>query len=246
MRLLFLPRTTARGLTLTKWQRRVCLTVAGTVALAVVGTTCAPPTLEPDPRLLEAIAWYTGLAGRVDDARAHALLDEAAADRGALSLMWLARVHSRGRMGFEEDQALARLLAESVIDEVARAADAGQLEAVFLMGTANDEGLGREEDPVLATEWHRRAAEGGHALGQHNLGNAYAQGRGVEADDSLAVFWWRKAAERGDAITQLRLGEAYEAGRGVPRNDSLAAMWFTRAAESGNQTAATARLRGVS
>lgn len=206
-------------------------------AWILVATGCVATPKDPDPILLEAIDWYTGVAGAVDDERARELLEEAAAGEGPLAVMWLARVHSTGRMGFPRDEERARGLARTVIRDVQRAAESGILEAVFLMGTAYAEGLGKPVDPVLAASWHRRAAERGHVLGAHNLGNAYASGRGVEEDPAQAVEWWTLAAEAGDAIPQLRLGEAYEAGRGVAPDPERAREWYERAAAAGNRQA---------
>ena len=210
--------------------------------IACTGPSAWPPA-EPDPLLTEAIDWYTGVAGSVDDQRARELLEQAAADKDPLSMMWMARVHSTGRMGFARDTARARTLARGVIDEVERAADAGVLEAVFLMGTAYDEGLGKEPDAASAFQWHLRAAEEGHVLGQHNVGNQYQQGRGVDQDPAAAVHWWRLAAERGDAITQLRLGEAYERGFGIPQDLEAATRWYASAANAGNRQAADSLVR---
>ncbi|MYA64228.1 MAG: sel1 repeat family protein [Gemmatimonadetes bacterium] len=223
--------------------RRAHFTVRNTppdhfiAAWIIVATGCVATPKDPDPTLLEAIDWYTGVAGTVDDQRARALLEEAAAAEGPLSVMWLARVHSTGRMGFPRDEERARDLAESVIRDVQRAAESGVLEAVFRMGTAYDEGLGKPVDAVLAASWHRRAAERGHVLAAHNPGNAYSAGRGVEEDPAQAVEWWTRAAEEGDAIPQLRLGEAYEAGRGVARDLERAREWYERAAAAGNRQA---------
>lgn len=218
-------------------------TVAGTVLLSCMGATARLPAAQPSSLLTEAIAWYTGTAGRVDDARAHALLLEAVKLDDPLARMWLARCHSRGRMGFVADQPKARALAQPEIATIDKMARAGVLEAVFLMATAYDEGLGRAEDPALAAEWLRRAAASGHTLAQHNLGNAYAAGRGVERNDRLAVEWWLKAAAAGDAIPQLRLGEAYEAGRGVTRDLAAARHWYGEAARRGNAAAQQALQR---
>ena len=198
---------------------------------------CVPAPAEPHPALVEAIEHYTGVAGAVDDVRARELLEEAAASGDPLAAMWTARVHSTGRMGFPRDEERAREIAAGVIRRVQRAAESGILEAVFLMGTAYDEGLGRPVDPVLAALWHRRAAERGHVLGAHVLGNQYSEGRGVEEDPARAVEWWTEAAERGDAITQLRLGESYETGRGVARDPDAARAWYGRAAAAGNAQA---------
>ena len=193
-----------------------------------------------DTRLLEAIDLYTGVTGRVDDARAHDLLLAAAEDRDdALSQMWMARVLSRGRMGFERDEPRAREIADLFIASVRALAARGDIEAIFLMGTAYDEGLGVEVDYPEAVRWYRLAGEREHVLGMHNLGNVYRDGRGVEVDHVAAAQWWLRAARVGDAITQLRLGEAYEAGRGAAQNLDEAISWYeTTAAEALN------RLRG--
>ena len=211
-----------------------------TTACCLVVIGCVATPQEPGPALLEAIDWYTGVAGTVDDDRARELLEEAVEDGGPLAVMWLARVYSTGRMGFPRDEERARDLARTVIRDTQRAAESGVLEAVFLMGTAYDEGLGKPVDPVMAAAWHRRAAERGHVLGAHVLGNAYSSGRGVEEDHGLAVRWWTQAAEEGDAIPQLRLGEAYEAGRGVEPDLERAREWYERAAAAGNQRARAA------
>jgi TPR repeat protein len=218
---------------------------AALLASAVAGPQAL--SAQASPVLLEAIEWYTGVAGRVDDERAHTLLLDAVARDEPLARMWLARSHSRGRMGFDADVSKAQALAAEEIDVVERLAGEGVLEAVFLMATAFDEGLGRTEDPAEAAVWLRRAAERGHVLAQHNLGNAHAAGRGVEQSDRLAVEWWLKAAAAGDAIPQLRLGEAYEAGRGVTRDMASACHWYGEAARRGNGAALKAldRLDGT-
>lgn len=207
------------------------------LALLLPTAACVPAPAEPRPALVEAIDHYTGVAGAVDDGRARELLEQAAATGDPLALMWRARVHSTGRMGYPRDEERAREIAAGAIRKVQRAAESGVIEAVFLMGTAYDEGLGKPVDPVLAASWHRRAAERGHVLGAHNLGNAYTEGRGVGEDPAQAVEWWTRAAERGDAITRLRLGEAYEAGRGVARDPDAAREWYGKAAAAGNAQA---------
>ena len=193
-----------------------------------------------DTRLVEAIGWYTGTRGLVDDARARLLVETTAFEGNVLARMWLARMYSRGRMGYPRDDVKARAIAEQLIDAVQRQAAAGTVEAVFLMGSAHDEGLGVAEDPEAAVAWFSKAAAAGHTLGEHNLGNAYAAGRGVAADPVRAVEWWLKAAAKGDAVPQLRLGEAYEAGRGVAKNLDEARRWYGAAATRGNADAAAA------
>lgn len=214
-------------------------------AVCLIGSSLATVTLQAqaastaaDARLLEAIDWYTGAAGHVDDRRARQLL-LAVADDGsdALAQMWLARVYSRGRMGFDRDEARAKEIAGRVVDQIRALAAAGDVEATFLMGTVHDEGLGAEVDEQEAARWYRRAAARDHVLGVHNLGNLFLAGRGVPQSDSSAVMWWLRAARAGDAITQLRVGESYEQGRGVMRDRGQAMAWYGRAAVAGNAQA---------
>ena len=223
--------------------------IAQLTALALV--LCMPtpsaqapaPATAVDPRLTEAIGWYTGTAGRMDDARAHARLLEAAADEDPISQMWLARCYSRGRMQFERDEAKARAISGEVRREVARLAAANVAEAAFLMGTVYDEGLSVDADPPLAAAWFHRAADMGHLLAEHNLGNAYAAGRGVPQSAAMAVYWWRRPAAAGDVVPQFRLAQMYEGGRGVERDPRQAVEWYRRAAERGYAAAREALKR---
>ena len=215
-------------------------------AIMCLGTLLAATPLSGqvvDPNLEESIRWYTGVAGRVDNARAKTLLLAAAEDRDPISQMWVARVYSRGRMGFEADEEQARSIAREVIDAIERLASERVAEAVFLMGTAYDEGLGKTPDVETAVGWYRRAADLGHVLARHNLGNVYFEGRGVPQNDSLAVHWWTMAARQGDAIPQLRLGTMYEQGRGVSRDVQEAKRWYERSAARGNADAREALQR---
>lgn len=223
------------------------LTVLLSAAPLTVLLTAAPLTAQPgqattaDARLVEAIEWYTGVTGRVDDARALALLTEAASDpANVLATMWTARIASRGRMGVARDEALARNIATTVIDRVRSLAARGDPEALFLMGTAYDEGLALDVDYPEALRWYSRAAARGHVLAAHNVGNMYRDGRGVDVDAEAAVRWWLRAARDGDVIPALRLGEAFEAGWGVSPNLDSARFWYGRAAAAGNAAAAGA------
>ena len=210
--------------------------VAGVALLVLLPGDAAaqPPT---DTRVVEAVGWYTGTAGRVDDPKARALIDAAATSGDVLAQMWVARAWSRGRLGYPRDDARARAIADQLVGAVRRQADLGAVEALFLMGTAHDEGLGVAEDPAVAVTWFQKAAAAGHTLAEHSIGNAYAAGRGVAADPAAAVTWWTRAALKGDAVPQLRLGEAYERGTGVAADRAQARRWYADAAARGNAAA---------
>jgi class 3 adenylate cyclase len=100
-----------------------------------------------------------------------------------------------------------------------KAADAGNPQAMVLMGTFYAQGLGGPRSDSDAVSMFRRAAELGDARGMYNLGLMYEAGRGVPAGAvDQASDWYAKAANRGDGDAAYRLGLMYEQGRGVPRN----------------------------
>jgi len=193
-----------------------------------------------DSSLIESIRWYTGETGTVDDERAKQLLELAADDGDTLSVMWIARVYSTGRMGYPSNKSRAQTIASSVIGDVEAMADAGVSEAQFLIGAAYAEALGKDRNDSMAADWYRRAADNGHVLAAHNLGNSHFSGTGVPQDDALAVVWWTQAAQAGDAIVQYRLGQMYEQGRGVELDLEKAVSWYQDSARRGNSNAETA------
>lgn len=225
--------------------------LSATVLASAMATTPVAARAQIPPRLpagvettatvdlLRAIDLYTGVAGRVDDEEARRLLEGAAADRGdVLARMWIARVHSRGRMTFPRDEARALALGAELLPTIRDLAAAGDVEAAFLMGTAYDEGLGVGVDYLEAMRWYSRAAHRGHVLAVHNIGNMYRDGRGVDENPPAAIRWWLRAARAGDAIPALRLGEAFERGWGVEASSEHARFWYAQAAERGNEAAA--------
>ena len=199
--------------------------------LLTVTSCIAIPSLNAD--LTEAIGWYTGAVGYVDNARARGFLERAASSEDPLAIMWIARVHSTGRMGFTQDRNLAEQVASSVIQDVERLANEDVAEACFLMGTAFAEGLGKTVNPLAAARWYERAALLGNMLAQHNMGNIYASGTGVPQNDSLAVSWWLQAAEQGDAIPQFRLAVMFEQGLGIDLDIEQAIRWYEESARRG-------------
>ena len=82
--------------------------------------------------LYTSINYYTGEAGVVDDLIARQHLEIAILERDTLALMWLARVYSTGRMSFPKDSKRASSIARLVIDDVAKRAETGEPEALFL------------------------------------------------------------------------------------------------------------------
>ena len=187
--------------------------------------------------LQEAIGWYAPQNGQTDYARARRLFAQAAQSGHPLAVMWLARSYVAGRVGFAKDVERAQELARRVIQEIRRLARNGDREALFLLGSAYDEGLAVTQDNEQAVSWYRKAADQGHAIAQSNLGWMYDKGHGVAQSDREAVKWYRKAADQGYANGQKNLGTMYHSGRGVAQSDREAVKWYRKAADQGNADA---------
>jgi class 3 adenylate cyclase len=111
-----------------------------------------------------------------------------------------------------------------------KAADAGNTQAMVLLGTLYSEGLGGPKNDSDAVRMFRLAADLGYARGMYNLGLMYEAGRGVPAiSDNQAADWYAKAVNRGDGDAAYRLGLMYEDGRGVPKDLSEARRLYTKA-----------------
>lgn len=120
---------------------------------------------------------------------------------------------------------------------VQKAAEHGDAEAQFNLGTMYDDGYGMSGNKSEAAKWYRLAAEQGHAKAQYNLGLLYDEGVGVPQNIAEAVKLYRLAAEQGHAKAQDNLGLMYANGIGVPQNNAAAVNWWRKAAEQGHAKA---------
>ena len=116
------------------------------------------------------------------------------------------------------------------------AADQGDAEAQFNLGTMYENGRGVPQHDGEAVRWFHLAADQGNTEAQYQFGVRYAIGRGVPQDDREAARWYRLAAHQGDARAQVNVGR-YADGQGVLRDDGEVVRWFRLAADQGNAKA---------
>jgi uncharacterized protein len=114
-----------------------------------------------------------------------------------------------------------------------RAADAGDIDAINMVGRCLDNGWGTAENPGAAATHYQRAADAGHAWAQYNLGHLYLDGRGVARDFKHAYAWYLRAAEQQHERAMNLVGRCCEEGWGTARNAASAAAWYRRSAEGG-------------
>jgi len=119
----------------------------------------------------------------------------------------------------------------ATLAELNERADAGDPEALFLLGSLYETGQAGRADAAKAAQYYRRAADLGLPHAQFNLGNMYASGHGVAADPFESVMWLRRAADAGLPEAQFNLAVAYEQGHGVRADLGTARRWYERAAD---------------
>ncbi len=112
-----------------------------------------------------------------------------------------------------------------------RSADAGHLEASFLLGSLYLEGFaGQQSSPQAAERYLKQAAERGHAGAQEKMGQYHLS---TTNNPGEAVRWFQAAANQGLASAENNLGLLYAEGRGVNKDPARAFELINRAASKG-------------
>lgn len=134
-------------------------------------------------------------------------------------------------------EALAEQTPEQKFASTLKAAERGDAEAQYNLGSMYWNGEGVTKDLATAVEWYRKSAEQGSREAQLNLGWIYAYDYGFPTNTAEAAKWFRKAADQGDTEAQFHLGRMYENGAGVTQDLVQAANWYRKAAEGGGSDA---------
>ena len=111
-----------------------------------------------------------------------------------------------------------------------KAAEQGDADAQYRLGTCYAIGDGVETNEAEALKWYHKAAEQGHEGAKGRLVDWYKleEDRAVKWYRKAEVGWYRKAAEQGCVIAQFRLGMCYATGTGVEQNQEKAEEWFDK------------------
>jgi TPR repeat protein len=118
------------------------------------------------------------------------------------------------------------------------AAEQGDSEAQYMLGSMYNFGDGAGISYTEAAKWYRKAADQGEADAQRYLGSLYYTGSGVQKDDAEAIRWWRRSAEQGQALLDHRVNlphipvDSRPPGAGGPKQlhdfDSFRCLAFSR------------------
>ena len=125
------------------------------------------------------------------------------------------------------------------------AANAGNVGAMYALGSSYYGVVNFPTNYRLALEWSEKAAAGGKRHAAFLVAEIYDAGKGTEPDPNLACEWYERVwnwpgAPKDDHLAGLvteAFGRLYLNGRGVPQDDALAVQWWQRSADAGNRAA---------
>lgn len=125
--------------------------------------------------------------------------------------------------------ALADWFLSSETKELITKAEAGDVNAQFLVGSAYDSGKGAPHDSNEAMKWYRMAAERGHAEAQNSMGSVLQAEKRYEE----ALPWYEMASSQGHALATNNLAYLYDLGLGVKQDRRKGFELYSRAADLG-------------
>lgn len=101
--------------------------------------------------------------------------------------------------------AMAAQYAHMSVQDLFKAAKAGQPAAQFYLATHYQTGKEIQKDDKQAFTWYKAAADQGISAAQLNVGRMYADGIGVSKNEALARQYLEKAASHGDNRASFNL-----------------------------------------
>lgn len=113
-------------------------------------------------------------------------------------------------------------------------AEAGDVEAMFMLGVMHDLGEGVAEDDAMAMQLFRRCAALGSADCERSVGIMYQNGQSVRTDLAEALRWFLKAAEHGNGEAAFDVANFHRDGVTVPPDEAKALAWYRKAADMGS------------
>ncbi len=115
------------------------------------------------------------------------------------------------------------------IQNLTKAAKAGQAGAQFYLATKYQFGKDVAKDEKQAFAWYKAAADQGLAAAQLNVGRMLADGIGTQKDETLARQYLEKAASRGDNRASFNLAVMEE----KKKNYQGAYQWYELSTRDG-------------
>lgn len=123
----------------------------------------------------------------------------------------------------------------AAVPRLREAAQAGNDEALNLLGLCYYYGRGVVKDYKKAAQYYRQASDKGNDAASLNLGSCYYNGEGVPQDGAEAVRLYKKSASKGNGSAYYNLGYCSELGIGVPQDFQQALNYYVEAEKLGDK-----------
>jgi TPR repeat protein len=123
------------------------------------------------------------------------------------------------------------------LQEIRRAAEAGEAPAQYYLGREWFFGVSGNRDMQESFTWVRRSAEQAYPQAELLLARFYFLGLAAERDPQQGFRWATRAADHDNADAMALLGLNHEFGEGTSRDARKALEWLRRAERAGSRVA---------
>jgi TPR repeat protein len=218
---------------------------------SIFDTLGTPVVATPDPQaaaraaqtesrrqVSDALYFWSGLGGKIDETQARALLEKSAASGEPMGEAALALFRHLERLGFRRIDPRFQLN-RRVMESIRETAAKRDAEASYLLAMLLDDRLETTwKSPSESFNWIQKAARQDYPPAMRELGLRYRDGIGTEESESQAIHWLGLAAQEGDALAMADLARLCEAPGASPHDLAEAARWRQAAADRGHPESA--------
>ncbi len=103
----------------------------------------------------------------------------------------------------------------------------GNRDAMYLLGSMYQMGMGVPPSNQDAIAWYRKSADAGKPDAIFMMGVMHEGGAGVPRNVNEAFNWYKKSADRGFYPGILKVADMYGKGRGVKKDLAQSYFWFS-------------------
>ena len=123
---------------------------------------------------------------------------------------------------------------DEAAEQLEQLADAGDVHAQYIIGTAYRDGGLLIPDTVKAQKLLERAAEQDLDVAQYALGKLYLSDDADVHDPAKGIYWLKRSADNGNDHAAYRLGKEYLSGKNTIKDAETAVSYLRQAADNGS------------
>jgi TPR repeat protein len=202
---------------------------------------CSPSYKETTQDIVEAQTMLSNRGINIENEMRALKVYEVAAQKGSANGLYnLSQMYFNGKAGLARDFVKGIEYSLKAADQKPFISFQGSIipnigvaEAENQIAMCYRDGMGVDEDKVLAFQWFLRSAQHECPSAQNNLGDALYQGKGCSKNLTSARKWFEKGAEQWQAEAQYNLAKMLIQGEGGPADAPKAADLLRAAAKQG-------------